>query len=76
MPVWVTAAARAATEVLSGKPFSSKQVLYLPGEQKPVIVPVKSASLIAGGCQALAISQCESGLALDITEGLEIWTFV
>ncbi len=74
--MWVTAAAKAATEALLGKPFLLKQKLYLESQKKPLLVPITSASLLDGGNKALGITHCESGIGLDITNGLEVWAFV
>ena len=76
LPVWVAAAARAATEALLGRPFSGFQLLKLPDRDEPFAVPVTSAAVLAGGEQALAISHCDPGPGLDLTRGLEIWVCV
>tara|TARA_E500000331_G_scaffold37619_1_gene31354 strand:+ start:1232 stop:2392 length:1161 start_codon:yes stop_codon:yes gene_type:complete len=76
LPVWVAAAARAATEALLGRPFSASQLLELPDRDEPFAVSVTSAAVLAGGEQALAISHCDPGPGLDLTRGLEIWVCV
>ncbi len=72
----MAAAARAATQALIGDPFMRDQQLELPNGSDSVIVAVTSASVLAGGRLAIGISHCESGLGLDLTRGLEIWTCV
>ncbi len=79
LPIWVVAAACAATQVLLDQPFTSSQRIYLPGDAnnaEPLYVPVTSSAMFAGGSQAIAINHCEPGLGLDLTRGLEIWTCV
>ena len=76
LPVWVTAAARAAVCALLHRPFESQQPLQLPDRDAPVSVPVLSAAPLAGGDSALAISRCDPGEGLDLTRGLEIWVLV
>ena len=76
MPVWVAAAAKAALTVLSGHPFCADQELFLPDEDRILIVPVSSASVLFGGQSAMGISYVNSPNTLDITNNLEIWTSV
>jgi len=71
--VWVAAAARAATQVLLGGPAPDRVSLQIPDESEPRSVPVRAASCLRDGAQALAISVCEPGPGLDLTRGLEIW---
>ena len=59
-----------------GKPFEANQTIFLLDNENSVIVSVQSASLIDHDRLALGITFCDSGLSLDITRGLEIWTFV
>ncbi len=76
LPVWVVASAKAATEVLLGKTFNSKQIIVTSNNEKNLIVAVTSAALIENGQKAIGIAHCDSGLGLDITRGMEIWTCV
>ncbi len=76
MPLWVTAAACAATKTLRGSSFEAQQSLVVPEEDMSINVPVTSAALLAHGDRAMAISHCESGAVLDLTRGLEIWVYV
>ncbi len=76
MPVWATAASKAAVKLLLGHNFEQNQIIDLPDDQEPINVFIKSGSLIDKGKFALAISQADSGLALDITNGMEIWAIV
>ncbi len=74
--MWVAAAAKAATEVLLGKPFTKDQLLILPEHDELVSVSVQSAACLSGGQKAIAITHCCSSLGLDLTRGMEIWTCV
>ena len=49
LPVWVTASVKAAAEVLLGQPFVANQKVFLPDQQKSIVVPVKCAELILEG---------------------------
>ncbi len=74
MPVWVAAAAQSAAQVLIGHDFHKEQSIDFPDGQEPLIVPVRSASLVDGSKKAIAITNSDSGEGLDITNNLEIWT--
>ena len=76
LPVWVAAAAKAATQILLDQSFSNLQKIVLPDEKGSVEVPIRSAGLVDGGKKSIGISFCQSGLSLDITRDLEIWTYV
>tara|TARA_B100001093_G_scaffold503702_2_gene558454 strand:+ start:7453 stop:8634 length:1182 start_codon:yes stop_codon:yes gene_type:complete len=73
LPVWVAAAARAATQVLCGQHAENPQSLQIPGQEQTLGVPVQSAAPLQGGAKALAISRCDPGPGLDLTRDLEIW---
>jgi cobalt-precorrin-5B (C1)-methyltransferase len=75
LPVWVAAAAKAALQVLLGKPFNADQQLNQGPDQPSLQVPVCSAAPLADG-QALGISRCDPGPGLDLTRDLEIWVRV
>ena len=76
LPVWVAAAAKAATQALLGMSFHSDQSLIVPDRSEPLLVQVISAATLSAGRQALASSICDPGVALDLTRGLEIWVLV
>ncbi len=76
LPVWVAACARAATEALIGLPFVPLQTLEVQGFEETVEVPIASASAFACGHLGMGICYADSGLNLDLTNGLEIWTVV
>ncbi|WP_320665141.1 cobalt-precorrin-5B (C(1))-methyltransferase CbiD [Prochlorococcus sp. MIT 1223] len=76
LPVWVVAAAKAATQVLLGNDFEPDQLIRLPNTQEKISIPVQSTSLIDHGNKALAINYSDPGEVLDITRGMEIWALV
>ena len=76
LPVWVAAAAVAATKSLLGQDFQPILHLEVPHRKNSISVPVISAALLNGGKQALAITKCDPGKGLDLTRDLEIWVFV
>ena len=76
LPVWVAAAAKSALETLLGMEFCSLQKLNLLDGKGLSEIPVLSAGLFNEGNQAFGVSYCQSGAALDLTRGLEIWTLV
>ncbi len=76
LPVWVAAAAKAATNTLIGNKIKDIETIILLDNKKSLSVPIASSALLDNGDRALAISFCQSGLSLDITSGLEIWAYV
>ncbi len=72
----MVAAARAATEILIGHSFKPNQSLDLPNREEEISVPISKAILFSGGCQAIAISHCNSCAGIDLTRDLEVWVFV
>ena len=76
LPVWVAAAARAATQHLVGEPVSLEQSLVMPDDSPSVIVPVGSVAGLSTDQQVLATASCDPGPGLDLTRGLEVWVRV
>jgi len=74
LPLWVAGAAKSALKKLIGFPFKSYEQIKIPNEKKEIKIEVHSAGLIKGDTHALGISFAKSGLDLDITRNLEIWT--
>ena len=72
----MAAASKAATQILLGQNFEQNQIIYLPENNSPIRVSVKSGSLLDNQNSAMAISICDPGFVLDITRGMEIWTLV
>ena len=74
LPLWVTGAAKSAVKKLIGLSFENYELIRIPNEKKVVKIKVHSAGFIYGESNALAISFAQSGLDLDLTQNLEIWT--
>ncbi len=74
LPIWVTGAAKAALKNLLGLSFENYEIIKIPKDKSFKKIKVHSAGLINGGSHALGISFVDSGLDLDLTQNLEIWT--
>ena len=74
LPLWVAGAARSALKKLVGLPFADYELLKIPNETKEIKIEIHSVGLLKGDSHALGISFAKSGLDLDITQNLEIWT--
>ncbi|WP_255000549.1 cobalt-precorrin-5B (C(1))-methyltransferase CbiD [Cyanobium sp. Alchichica 3B3-8F6] len=83
VPVWLTAAARAALLTLRSEPWERLQPLWLdpaaapgaPGSE-PRRVPVEAAAPLADGW-VLAIARCDPGPGvLDLTRDLALWVLL
>ena len=74
LPLWVAAASKAAVKKLLGLSFQNYESIKIPNREKLIKIAVHSVGLIDGNSSAIGISFVKSGLALDITENLEIWT--
>ena len=74
LPLWVAGAARSALKKLVGLPFENYELIKIPNEKKEIKIAIHSVGLLKGKSHALGISFARSGLDLDITQNLEIWT--
>ncbi len=74
LPLWVAGAARAALKKLVGLPFENYELIKILSENKEIKIEIHSVGLLKGDSHALGISFAKSGLDLDITQNLEIWT--
>ncbi len=74
LPLWVTGAAKSAIKKLIGLPFNDYEFIKIPKDKNLIRIKVHSSGLINGKSQALGISFVDSGLDLDLTQNLEIWT--
>ncbi len=72
----MVAAAKSATNILLGNKFKDTERIDLPNKEESINVPISSSALLDNGERSLAVSHCQSGLALDITRGLEIWAYI
>ena len=76
LPIWVAATARSALKNLLGLSFQNYELIKVPKEKRIIKIDIHTAGLINGTSQSLGISFAKSGLDLDITQNLEIWTIV
>jgi len=74
LPLWVAGAARSALKKLVGLPFENYELIKIPSEKKEIKIEIHSVGLLKDNSHALGISFAKSGLDLDITQNLEIWT--
>ena len=72
--MWVAGAARSALKKLVGLPFDNYELIKIPNEKKEIQIEIHSVGLLKDNSHALGISFAKSGLDLDITQNLEIWT--
>ncbi|MEB3208968.1 MAG: cobalt-precorrin-5B (C(1))-methyltransferase CbiD [Synechococcus sp.] len=83
VPVWLTAAARAALLTLRAEPWQRLQPLWLDPSNSnpengppPALVPVEAAAPLADGW-VLAMAHCDPGPeVLDLTRGLALWVLL
>ena len=76
LPIWVAAAARAATQRLAEGSVVLQQPLLQPDGAAEVTVPVRAVAGLADQMQVLAMAVCDPGPGLDLTRGLEVWVRV
>jgi len=74
LPLWVAGAAKSALKKLVGFSFENYELIKIPNENKEIKIEIHSVGLLKGDSHALGISFAKSGLDLDITQNLEIWT--
>ncbi len=74
LPLWVAGAARSALNKLVGLPFKNYELIKIPNEKKEIKIEIHSVGLLKDDSHALGITFANSGLDLDITQNLEIWT--
>ncbi len=74
LPLWVAGAAKSALKKLVGLPFKNYELIKIPNEKKEIKIEIHSVGLLKDESHALGITFAKSGLDLDITQNLEIWT--
>ena len=72
--MWVAGAAKSALKKLIGLPFESYELIKVSNENKEIKIEIHSVGLLKDDSHALGISFAKSGLDLDITQNLEVWT--
>ena len=76
LPLWVAGAARSALKKLVGLSYENYEIIKIPNETKEIKIEIHSVGLLKDNSHALGISFAKSGLDLDLTQNLEIWTIV
>ncbi len=74
--MWVAGAARSALKKLVGLSYENYEIIKIPNETKEIKIEIHSVGLLKDNSHALGISFAKSGLDLDLTQNLEIWTIV
>ena len=74
LPLWVAGAARSALKKLVGLSFDNYELIKVPNEKKEIKIEIHSVGLFKNDSHVLGITFAKSGLDLDITQNLEIWT--
>jgi len=74
LPLWVAGASKAALKKLVGFSFENYELIKIPNEKKEIKIEIHSVGLLQDDSHALGITFAKSGLDLDITQNLEIWT--
>jgi len=72
--LWVAGASRSALKILVGLPFENYELIKIPDDKNKRKIEIHSVGLIKSDSHALGITFAKSGLDLDITQNLEIWT--
>ena len=76
LPLWVAGAAKSALKTLLGISSDNYEFIKIPNNKREIKIEIHSFGLLKDGSNALGITFAKSGLALDITQNLEIWTIV
>ncbi len=76
LPLWVAGAAKSALKKLVGFSVKNYELIKIPNEKKEVKIEIHSVGFLKDESYALGITFAQSGIALDITQNLEIWTMV
>ncbi len=74
LPLWLAVCAKAALKKLLGLPFENYEYIKIPNRLNSAKLKVHSAGFLNRNNSALAITFINSGLDLDLTNNLEIWT--
>ena len=74
LPLWVAGAARSALKKLLGLPFENYELIKIPDDKNKRKIEIHSVGLLKSDSHALGITFAKSGLDLDITQNLEIWS--
>ena len=76
LPLWLAASSKSALKNLLGLPFNGFELIKDVNSSEEFQIKVHSVAQIKNNSESLAITFAESGLDLDLTNNLEIWTIV
>ncbi len=76
LPLWIAASVKSAVKNLLGFPFKDFESIKHPNSKEIFSVKVHAAAYIKNNSKSLAITFADSGLDLDLTRNLEIWSIV
>ena len=76
LPLWIAASAKSAVKNLLGLPFDDFELIRNADSNEVFSIKVHSAAKINNNSKSLAITFADSGLDLDLTNNLEIWSIV
>ena len=76
LPLWLAASAKSAVKNLLGLPFDGFELIKNINSKEEFKIKVHSVAKIKNNSESLAITFVESGLDLDLTNNLEIWSIV
>ncbi len=74
LPLWVAGAAKSALKKLLGLPFENYELIKIPDDKNERKIQIHSVGLLKSNSHALGITFAKSGLDLDLTQNLEIWS--
>ena len=74
--MWLAASAKSALKNLLGLPFDGFELIKNINSKEEFKIKVHSVAKIKNNSESLAITFVESGLDLDLTNNLEIWSIV
>ena len=76
LPLWVTACAKSAVKKILGFQFENYELIEIPNNNQKVKIRVYSVGFLKNKSCSIATTFMQSGLDLDLTNNLEIWTYV
>ena len=76
LPLWLAACTKSAVKNLLGLPFDGFELIKNINTEEKFKIKVHSVAKIKNNSESLAITFAESGLDLDLTNNLEIWSIV
>ena len=74
LPLWLAASAKSAVKNLLGHPFEDFELIKNINSNEVFRIKIHSAAPLDQKTKSLAITFADSGLDLDLTKNLEIWS--